>query len=77
MISSLEYLVTSEKKLVYEIINRMESSSEIRDEYLNAGFAGLNEAAMRFNMFNRISFREFCIPYIIKNIEAVKERKKQ
>ncbi len=74
MISSLEFLITSEKKLVYEIINQNYSETNIRDEYINAGFLGLIEAAQRYNMFKSLSFRDFCIPYIIRNIESVKNR---
>ncbi len=72
MISSLEYLITSEKKLVYDIINGYYDDCSDRDDYLNAGFAGLIQAAYRYNLFENSSFKEFCIPYIIESIENVK-----
>ena len=72
MINSLEYLINSEKMLVYQIVNSIYHDSKDRDYYINAGFSGLIEAAYRFNMFKKLSFKEFCTPYIIESIESVK-----
>lgn len=77
MVSNLEFLINTEKKLVYEIINQMYCDENCRQDYINAGFEGLIEAAQRFNMFKSLSFRDFCIPYIIRKIENVKDGKKE
>lgn len=74
MISSLEFLINSEKNLVYEIVNEIYSDLNEREYYIEAGFAGLIQAAYRYNMFKKLTFKEFCIPYIIENIENVRKR---
>lgn len=72
MVNSLEFLINSEKKLVYDIINCHYNDLKNRDDYVNAGFEGLAEAAYRYNIFLNSSFQEFCIPFIINKIEDIK-----
>ena len=72
MVNSLEFLINSEKSLVYQIVNDISPDGKERDYYIDAGFSGLIEAAYRFNMFKKLSFKEFCTPYIIESIENIK-----
>lgn len=71
IVDSLYYIVSANMPLVYRIVAHFEKEGIEREKLIKAGLNGLIKAAIRFNLYEKLSFQTFCIPYVIQSVSKV------
>lgn len=67
-IDNFYYIVNSNMPLVYKIVSHFETVGVDRELLIRAGQNGLIRANIRFNLYEKLPFKTFCIPYIVESV---------